>query len=357
MLLRSSPERQEAELRYVRDMNLNAMRFEGKMEDEHFLELCDRYGILVMAGWCCCDHWEKWGAGTMRTSVSPPNRCATSCAGWSGIPRCSTGCMAATIRRRRRSRRCTCDIIKECEWPNPYHSSATAQEDRVTGRDRRQDDRAVRVRRAILLAVGHEEWRRVRLQYRDQPGTRAAADREPAPDAARGASLAHRSWWDYHAGGGAVQGYKRVHRGAQRALRHADTVEDYARKAQMMAYEGQRAMFEAFGRNKYTSTGVIQWMLNNAWPGLIWHLYDWYLRPGGSLLRRQEGLRAAARAVLVRRPLGRGGELVLPGVSEAEDRGKGVRTWMGRRSSRGRRQWMRLPTAARARLPCPRSRV
>jgi len=49
-----------------------------------------------------------------------------------------------------------------------------------------------------------------------------------------------------------------------------------------MAYEGQRAMFEAFGRNKYTATGVIQWMLNNAWPGLIWHLYDWYLRPGGS---------------------------------------------------------------------------
>jgi len=49
-----------------------------------------------------------------------------------------------------------------------------------------------------------------------------------------------------------------------------------------MAYEGHRAMFEAFGRNKYTSTGVIQWMLNNAWPGVIWHLYDWYLRPGGS---------------------------------------------------------------------------
>jgi exo-1,4-beta-D-glucosaminidase len=22
-------------------------------------------------------------------------------------------------------------------------------------------------------------------------------------------------------------------------------------------------------------------MLNNAWPSLIWHLYDWYLRPGG----------------------------------------------------------------------------
>jgi exo-1,4-beta-D-glucosaminidase len=40
-------------------------------------------------------------------------------------------------------------------------------------------------------------------------------------------------------------------------------------------------MFEAFSRNKYTSTGVIQRMLNNAWPGLIWHLYDYYLLPGG----------------------------------------------------------------------------
>jgi exo-1,4-beta-D-glucosaminidase len=27
---------------------------------------------------------------------------------------------------------------------------------------------------------------------------------------------------------------------------------------------------------------IIQWMLNNAWPSMIWHLYDWYLRPGGS---------------------------------------------------------------------------
>ena len=29
------------------------------------------------------------------------------------------------------------------------------------------------------------------------------------------------------------------------------------------------------------SSGVIQWMLNNAWPSLIWHLYDYYLMPGG----------------------------------------------------------------------------
>jgi exo-1,4-beta-D-glucosaminidase len=59
------------------------------------------------------------------------------------------------------------------------------------------------------------------------------------------------------------------------------SLEDFVTKSQMQAYEGERAMFEAYGRNKYTSTGVIQWMLNNAWPSTIWHLYDWYLRPGG----------------------------------------------------------------------------
>src|SRR5262245_10533072 len=59
------------------------------------------------------------------------------------------------------------------------------------------------------------------------------------------------------------------------------TLEDFLRKAQAMAYDGQRAMFEAYGRNKYTSTGVIQWMLNNAWPSISWHLYDYFLYPAG----------------------------------------------------------------------------
>ena len=48
-----------------------------------------------------------------------------------------------------------------------------------------------------------------------------------------------------------------------------------------MAYDSERAMFEAYSKNKYFSTGVIQWMLNNAWPSMIWHLYDYYLDAGG----------------------------------------------------------------------------
>jgi exo-1,4-beta-D-glucosaminidase len=58
-------------------------------------------------------------------------------------------------------------------------------------------------------------------------------------------------------------------------------LDDYNRKSQAMAYDSERAMFEAYSRNKYTSTGIIHWMLTNAWPSLIWHLYDYYLRPAG----------------------------------------------------------------------------
>jgi exo-1,4-beta-D-glucosaminidase len=89
------------------------------------------------------------------------------------------------------------------------------------------------------------------------------------------------AYWNFHAGGGNFKTLQVFTEAINRRLGEASGAEDYARKAQLMAYEGQRAMFEAYARNKYLSTGVIQWMMNNAWPSMIWHLYDYYLRPGG----------------------------------------------------------------------------
>jgi len=51
-------------------------------------------------------------------------------------------------------------------------------------------------------------------------------------------------------------------------------------------------MYEAYSRNKYQSTGVIQWMLNNAWPSMIWHLYDYYLRAAGGYFGAKRALEA-----------------------------------------------------------------
>jgi len=87
--------------------------------------------------------------------------------------------------------------------------------------------------------------------------------------------------WNYHAGGERFTNVNIFTDGLERRYGKAVSLDDYLRKAQAMTYDGQRAMFEAYARNKYRSTGVIQWMLDNGWPSLIWHLYDYYLVPAG----------------------------------------------------------------------------
>jgi exo-1,4-beta-D-glucosaminidase len=87
--------------------------------------------------------------------------------------------------------------------------------------------------------------------------------------------------WRFHAGSQEFADIDLFVQALEARYGKAKDVSDFARKAQAMAYEEHRAMFEGYARNKYKATGVIQWMLNNAWPSLIWHLYDWYLRPAG----------------------------------------------------------------------------
>ena len=73
MMLRRSSGRLRAEMRYVREMGLNTIRSEGKFESDEFFDLADEQGILVMIGWCCCDHWEtwdKWDAEDRRVAVA-----------------------------------------------------------------------------------------------------------------------------------------------------------------------------------------------------------------------------------------------------------------------------------------------
>jgi exo-1,4-beta-D-glucosaminidase len=60
---------------------------------------------------------------------------------------------------------------------------------------------------------------------------------------------------------------------------------DYVAKSQLDNYDNVRAQFEAFNAHMDAakpSTGVIYWMLNNAWPSLHWHLYDYFLNPAGA---------------------------------------------------------------------------
>jgi exo-1,4-beta-D-glucosaminidase len=71
------------------------------------------------------------------------------------------------------------------------------------------------------------------------------------------------------------------------------SLDDYLLKAQMMDYEATRAQFEAYlsrWNAERPATGLVYWMLNNAWPSLHWNLFDYYLHTGGSYF----GTKAAA---------------------------------------------------------------
>jgi exo-1,4-beta-D-glucosaminidase len=87
--------------------------------------------------------------------------------------------------------------------------------------------------------------------------------------------------WQYHNGSGGFANTAVFDGAMKQSYGEPHSLAEYEQTAQAMAYDGERAMFEAYGRNKYTSTGVVQWMLNNAWPSMIWHLYDYYLDAGG----------------------------------------------------------------------------
>ncbi|KLO83457.1 beta-mannosidase [Fusarium fujikuroi] len=63
------------------------------------------------------------------------------------------------------------------------------------------------------------------------------------------------------------------------------SLDDYLMKAQMMDYEATRSEFEGWASQWSASrpaTGLIYWMLNNAWPSLHWNQFDYYLHPAGS---------------------------------------------------------------------------
>src|SRR5207237_10553393 len=54
--------------------------------------------------------------------------------------------------------------------------------------------------------------------------------------------------WNFHAGGGEFKHIDRFTKALEGRYGKARNVADYARKAQALAYEGERAMFEAYAR-------------------------------------------------------------------------------------------------------------
>jgi len=282
MMFRPAPrERLEAEMRYTREMGLNTIRLEGKLESDLFYDLADEYGILVMPGWCCCDQWEKWAEWDEEDHRVGPASLRDQALRLRNHPSVLVWLNGSDFPPPARVEQAYLDVLAEVDWSKPILSNATDAPGPVSGPS------GVKMRGPYDY-VPPSYWLTDTANggafgFATEIGPGAAI---PPLESLERMLPADRLWpmneyWTFHAGGDEFKDLSLFTGALEARYGPARSVEDYARKAQALAYEGERAMFEGYGRNRYRSTGVIQWMLNNAWPSMIWHLYDHYLRPGG----------------------------------------------------------------------------
>jgi exo-1,4-beta-D-glucosaminidase len=282
MLLRESSERLQNEFRYIRDLNLNAIRLEGKMESDAFYDLADEQGVLVMAGWSCCDYWEQWAkwkpgdleiaTASLKSQILRLRRHPSALVWLNG----SDNPPPANVEK------AYIETLKQNDWPNPYASSASASATTVSGPS------GVKMTGPYDY-VPPDYWLTAGEKYGGAHGfitETSAGPSVPVTDSLKrmlppAQVVPDSAAWDYHAGLLGFKNLGHMEDAMKRIYGAPANLADYQLKAQVMAYDSERAMFEAYSRNKYDSTGVIQWMLNNAWPSLIWHLYDHYLQPAG----------------------------------------------------------------------------
>src|SRR6516225_1686446 len=300
MMLRENSQRLHDEFRYVKDMGLNTIRLEGKLETEEFFDLADRQGILVMAGWCCCDFWEKWPKWKPQDFDIAKASLVDQIYRLRSHPSVVMWLNGSDNPPPPDVEQMYLDVEKQLRFPNPVVSSATGKPTTVTG------DSGVKMTGPYEY-VAPKYWTEDKINGGNHcnPGGCGGAygfNTETSPGPAVPPIESIRAmlpkdhlwpiddWWNFHAGGGEFKDIHVYTEALNARYGQANTLQDYTLKAQLMNYEGIRAMFEAYSRDKYTSTGVIQWMLNNAWPSIIWHLYDYYLRPAGGYFGAKRAL-------------------------------------------------------------------
>jgi exo-1,4-beta-D-glucosaminidase len=281
MMLRVDESRRDAEFRYVKELGLNTIRLEGKLEDESFMDRADRDGILVMAGWCCCDAWEKWGKWNEENKQVSVDSLRDQLLRLRQHPSLLIWLNGSDNPPPADREQAYLDIEKETHWPKPVISSATAKRSEIPG------ETGVKMSGPYDY-VPPDYWL---LDTKAGGAYGFNTETSPGPAVPPLEELQtfipeDKLWpigdlWNFHAGGSQFKNIDLFTHALEMRYGKAKDAADYAWKSQAMVYEGQRAMFEAYGRNKYKSTGVIQWMLNNAWPSLIWHLYSYDLRPAG----------------------------------------------------------------------------
>lgn len=294
MFLRDDPARMEAEFGYVANLGINTIRSEGKLENDRFYDLADRHGILVLAGWECCDKWEAaaktggepWTDADMRVAQASM---ATEARLLRNHPSVIGFYIGSDHPPPPALSKMYTDTLRDEGWSLPVISAAV-------------DDKTEEAGPSGMKMAGPYDWIPPSYWYGHKAGAAfgfdsevsAGADIPRLEDVRRMLSAQEQeALWKYPE---ARQYHASADWSTFAVLTPFDTalakrygafsgLADYVAKAQLDNYDNVRAQFEAFNARMNAddpATGVIYWMLNNAWPSLHWHLYDYYLNPAGA---------------------------------------------------------------------------
>ena len=285
LFLRMSSEKYLKHINYVKDMGLNVIRLEGKFEHDEFYSLCDEYGILIIDGFNCGDAWQRWKRWSeyvlslakeslksllRKLSIHPSLLIFIQGSDYPPID-------LVEIEFNK--------IFDSEKWPNQILTSATGQISDVSGH-------------TGVKMTGPYSWVPPHYFYFDENETYGGfwgflTEGGPGENPLRYGSYnltfkkenikwpLNESIWYYHCGN-VVSKFSTLNfflTPIEERFGKIKNFEDFQKKSMITVYDSHRAMFEAYIINRYTSTGLIHWMLNNAWPGNIWHLYDYYFNP------------------------------------------------------------------------------
>lgn len=294
MFLRDDPARMEAEFAYVRNLGLNAIRGEGKLEDTRFYDLADREGVLILPGWECCDKWEAaaktgaapWDAATEKVAAASM---ASEAHLLHNHPSVIGFLIGSDHAPPPALAKMYVDTLHAAGWATPIVAAAAAEGTAETGPSGMKMD-------------GPYAWIPPSYWYADKLGGAFGFDSEVGAgatiptleDVTRMLSPQEQeALWkypqlrQYHATASWSPFARLTPFDTALARRYGapKSLADYVAKAQLDNYASTRAQFEAFNAHMNAAkpaTGVIYWMLNNAWPALHWHLYDYYMNPAGA---------------------------------------------------------------------------
>ena len=302
VMMEENPERNEAEIKHMLNMNFNAIRTEGFWGTDHFFDLCDQYGIMIFDGFNCCSIWERWDAWSERSYEIAGLSFRDQVIRKRNHPSFVDWLLGSDNPVPFRVEKMYVDTLLKYDITRPYQNNSMYSTTPFCGCSGIDHDPYP----DTYIYLHPTTW--YGLKKKDENGdfgpyeflefnTEVSPGGEQIPPMESMRTMMDKEdLWPINKTWELRQSSDAYSVNATKAFdfRYGkpDDLESYTVKAQVFQKESFRAMVEAFRKNKYKASGILIYRVNAGWPSLCYYLYDYNLRAGGAYSGVQQGYEA-----------------------------------------------------------------